>query len=106
MPGSGPDDLNEEPDINANPPIDLPTSQGFEEVSSLFKTYLETRLEKNGKELEGVQKIDLQAEKLKFRGNQKQFVFNAEVEELAGKIQDANAQRDHKKVAQLIDQTK
>ena len=106
MSGSGPDDLNEEPDINANPPIDLPTSQGFEEVSSLFKTYLETRLEKNGKELEGVQKIDLQAEKLKFRGNQKQFVFNAELEELAGKIQDANAQRDHKKVAQLIDQTK
>ena len=52
MSGSGPDDLNEEPDINANPPIDLPTSQGFEKVSS--------HLEKKGKELEGIQKIDLQ----------------------------------------------
>ena len=98
MSGSGPDDLNEEPDINANPPIDLPTSQGFEKVSS--------RLEKKGKELEGIQKIDLQADKFKFRDNQKQFVFNAELEELAGKIKDANSQRDHKKVAQLTDQTK
>ena len=78
MSGSGPDDLNEEPDINANPAIDPPTPQGFEEVFSLFKTYLETRLEQKGKELE----------------------------ELAGKIKEANAQRDHKKVAQLTDQTK
>ena len=44
MSGSGPDDLNEEPDINANPAIDPPTPQGFEEVFSLFQTYLETRL--------------------------------------------------------------
>ena len=52
MPGCGPDDLNEEPDINANPPIDPPTSQGFEEVFSLFKTYFETRLEHRDIELE------------------------------------------------------
>ena len=45
MPGSGPDDLNEEPDINANP-------QGFEELFSLFKTYFETRLEHREKELQ------------------------------------------------------
>ena len=73
---------------------------------SLFKTYLETRSEQKGKELEGKQKIDLQAEKFKFKGNQKQFVFNAELEDLAGKIKEANAQRDYKKVAQLTDQTK
>ena len=78
MSGSGPDDLNEDPDIDANPAIDSPTPQGFAEVFSLFKTYLETRLEQKGKELE----------------------------ELAGKIREANAQRDHKKVAQLTDQTK
>ena len=53
---------------------------------SLFKTYLETRSEQKGKELEGKQKIDLQAKKFKFKGNQKQFVFNAELEDLAGKI--------------------
>ena len=73
---------------------------------SLLKIYLETRLEQKGKELEDKQKIDLQAEKFKFRGNQKQFVFNAEFEELAGKIKEANAQKDHEKVAQLTDQTK
>ena len=105
MSGSGPDDLNEEPDINANPAIDPPTPQWFEEVFSLFKTYLQTRLQK-GKELEVKQKIDLQAENFKFKGNQKQFVLNAELEELAGKIKEANAQRDHKKVAQLTDQNK
>ena len=105
MSGSGADVLNEEPDINANPAIDPPTPQGFEEVFSLFKTYLETRLEQKGKELEGKQKVDLQAKKFKFKRNQKQFAFNAELDELAGKIK-ANALRDHKKMAQLTDQTK
>ena len=38
--------------------------------------------------------------------NQKQFVFNVELEELVGKIKEANAQKDHKKVAQLTDQAK
>ena len=60
MPGGGPDDLHEQPDINSNPPTDPSTSQGFEEVFSLFKIYLETRLEQKGKELEDNQKIDLQ----------------------------------------------
>ena len=106
MPGSGPDDLHEEPDIPNNPPTDPPTSQGIDEVFSLFKTYLENRLEQKGKELEEKQKIDLQAEKFKFKSNQKQFVFNAELEELVGKIKEANAQKDHKKVAHLTDQAK
>ena len=56
MPGSRPVDLNEEPDINANPPIAPPTSQGFQEVFSLFQTYLETRLEHSDKELEDKQR--------------------------------------------------
>ena len=106
MPGSGPDDLHEEPDIPNNPPTDPPTSQGIDEVFSLFKTYLENRLEQKGKELEEKQKIDLQAEKFKFKSNQKQFVFNAELEELVGKIKEANAQKDHKKVVHLTDQAK
>ena len=45
-------------------------------------------------------KIDLQAEKFKFKSNEKQFVFNAELGELVGKIKGANAQKDHMKVAQ------
>ena len=80
MSGSRQDDLNEEPDINSNPAIDPPTLQGFEEMFSLsLKDILATCLEQKGKELEGKQKIDLQAEKFKFKGNQKQFVFNAEL---------------------------
>jgi len=45
MPGSGPD---EEPDIHNNPPTDHPIGQGIDEVFSLFKTYLETRLKQKG----------------------------------------------------------
>ena len=52
-PGSGPVDLNEESDINTNPPIVSPTSQRFEEVS---KTYPKTRLEQKGKALEDKQR--------------------------------------------------
>ena len=48
MPGSGPDDFNEEPDIPNNPPTYPSTSQGIDEVFSLFKTYLENRLEQKG----------------------------------------------------------
>ena len=106
MPGSGQEDFNEGPDIPNNPPTDPPTSQGIDEVFSLFKTYLENRLEQKGKELEEKQKIDLQAEKFKFKSNQKQFVFNADLEELVGKIKEVNAQKDHKKVAHLTDQAK
>ncbi|CAH3127403.1 unnamed protein product, partial [Pocillopora meandrina] len=79
MPGSGPDDLHEEPDIPNNPPTDPPTSQGIDEVFSLSSRHI---------------------------FNQKQFVFNAELEELVGKIKEANAQKDHKKVAHLTDQAK
>jgi len=106
MPGSGPDDIHEEPDIHNNPPTDHPTGQGIDEAFSLFKTHLETRLEQKGKELEEKQKIDLQAEKFKFKSNQKQFVFNAELEELVEKIKEANAQKDDNKVAHLTDQAK
>ena len=85
--------ITQEQDIPNNPPTDPPTSQGIDEVFSLFKTYLENRLERKGKEIEEKQKIDLQAEKFKFKSNQKQFVFNAELEELVGKIKEANAQK-------------
>ena len=62
--------------------------------------------EQKGKELEDNQKTDLQAEKFIFKSNQKQFVFNAEIEKLVGKIKEANAQKNHKKVTQLPDQAK
>ena len=70
----------------------------------ILKTVWNRRAKKP--KLEEKQKIDLQAEKFKFKSNQKQFVFNAELEELVGKIKEANAQKDHKKVAHLTDQAK
>ena len=40
-------------------------SQGVDEIFPLFRAYLENRLEQKGKELEGKQNIDHQAEKFK-----------------------------------------
>ena len=89
MPGSGPDDLNEEPDINDNPPIDPLTSQGFEEVFSLFKTYLKTRLELKGKQLKEIIYSQRSSNSKVIKSSS---FFNAELEELVGKIKEANAQ--------------
>ena len=101
MPGSDSGEFHEERDTSSINATDPSASQGFDKVFSLFKTYLETRLEQKGKELDDKQKIDLQVEKFKFKGNQKQFVFNADLEDLVGKIKEANAQKDHRKVALL-----
>lgn len=48
MPGSGSDQPQQEQDTRNtenNPATNPATSEGFDEVLSLFKTYLETRLE-------------------------------------------------------------
>ena len=56
MPGSGPEDPNEEPDINANPPIDPPTSQGFEEVFSLSLRHTRNSVGAEGQRAEDKQR--------------------------------------------------
>ena len=41
------------------------------EVFSMFKTYLETKLDEKTKELESKSKLDKQVTQMKFKGNQK-----------------------------------
>lgn len=53
-------------------------------------------MEQKGKKLKYEQKIDLQAEKFIFKSNQKQFVLNAKLQEMAGQIKEANTQKDPK----------
>ena len=47
------------------------------EVFSMFKTYLESKLDEKTKQLESKSKLDKQVTQMKFKGNQKQFELNA-----------------------------
>ena len=55
-----------------------------------FKDYLATQLDTQGKKLESKQKIDKETVELKYKGNQKQFRVNAELENILEQIQTAN----------------
>ena len=59
-------------------------------VFSLFKGYLNTKLEAQGKLKEGQSKIQKSASEFKFKGNRKQFEFNAKLQSLLSRIK-ANA---------------
>ena len=52
------------------------------QVFTLFKDYLENKLESKTKEIEQKSKIDKEVVKLKFKGNQKQIEHNASLESI------------------------
>ena len=52
----------------------------------MLKSYLEDKLEDKDKRYQEKAKVDKQASKLKSKGNQKQFEFNAELEDLFCRI--------------------
>ena len=60
----------------------------------MFKDYLETKLEVKGKQVEQKSKIDKEAVQLKYRGNQKQFELNAELD---ANIENIETESDHSK---------
>ena len=53
----------------------------------MFKDYLEKKLEDKGKEIEQKSKIDQEVVQLKYKGNQKQFELNAEIDSIIEKIE-------------------
>ena len=61
-----------------------------QQVFGLFKDYLTTQLDTQGKKLESKQKIDKKPVELKYKGTQKQFRVNAELENILEQIQTAN----------------
>jgi len=67
-------------DPSANPKRQ--SSELVDEVFSLFKGYLETKLEAQGKLFEGQSKIQRYASEFKFKGNRKQFEVNTKLESL------------------------
>ena len=60
------------------------------EVFSMFKTYLESKLDEKTKQLESKSKLDKQVTQMKFKGNQKQFELNAQIDSVFDRIRSAN----------------
>ncbi|CAH3137444.1 unnamed protein product, partial [Porites lobata] len=68
------------------------------EVFSMFKTYLESKLDEKTKQLESKSKLDKQVTQMKFKGNQKQFELNAQIDSVFKLIRIADKSADGWKV--------
>ena len=75
------------------------------EVFSMFKTYLESKLDEKTKQLESKSKLDKQVTQMKFKGNQKQFELNAQIDSVFDRIRSANDSKNNQ-VDDLVDEGK
>ena len=75
------------------------------EVFSMFKTYLESKLDEKTKQLESKSKLDKQVTQMKFKGNQKQFELNAQINCFFDRIRAANDSK-NKQVDDLANEGK
>ena len=62
-------------------------SAAVDQVFSLFKDYLEKKLDDKGKQIEQKNKIDKNVVQLKYKGNQKQFELNAQLDTIIENIE-------------------
>ena len=62
-------------------------SAAVDQVFSMFKNFLEKKLEDKGKQIEQRSKLDKEVVQLKFKGNQKQFELNAELDTIFESIE-------------------
>ena len=74
-------------------------------VFSMFKTYLESKLDETTKQPESKSKLDKQVTPMKFKGNQKQFELNAQIDFVFDRIRSAN-DSENKQVDYLVDEGK
>ena len=73
-----------------------------QQVFGLFKDYLSTQLDAKEKKIETKQKIYKETVELKFKGNQKQFKLNAELDSILDQIQTANAATCNEEIVALV----
>ena len=59
-------------------------------VFSMFKSYLEVKLDEKSKQIESKLKVDKQVTRMKFKGNQKRFEYNAQIDSIFGRLTSAN----------------
>ena len=77
-----------------------PNSELVHQVFGLFKTYLTSQLDENGKQLKSQSKVEKEVCELKSRGNGKQFGFNASVDAILTDITNkANSPDEVKRLA-------
>ncbi|XP_068704985.1 uncharacterized protein [Montipora capricornis] len=62
-------------------------SAAVDQVFSMFKDFLEKKLEDKGKQIDHRSKLDKEVVQLKFKGNQKQFELNAELDTILESIE-------------------
>ena len=73
----------------------------------MFKSYLEDRIDQKGKEIELRSKAEKEVIQLKYKGNQKQFELNAQVDSIFDSIQAEIPTPDHgARVQKLVKQGK
>ena len=86
---------------------DNPAPDGVQQVFSMFKSYLEERFEQKGKEFEHKTKTEKDIVQLKFKGNQKQFELNAQLDSILDEIQAESLKpRPITRIQKLVEQGK
>ena len=56
----------------------------------MFKSYFEVKLDEKSKEIESKSKVDKQVTLRKFKGSQKQFEHNAQIDSIFDRLTTAN----------------
>ena len=67
----------------------------------MFKSYLEDKLHEKSKEIESKSKVDKQVTLMKFRGNQRQFEHNAQIDSIFDRLTSTNVP-ENKNLTNLI----
>ena len=75
--------------------VDESKNETVQQVFSMFKCYLEDRIDQKGKEIELRSKAEKEVIQLKYKGNQKQFELNAQVDSIFDSIQAEIPTPDH-----------
>ena len=78
-----------------------------QEVFSMFKSYLEDKIDEKGKQIEQRGKTEKEVVQLNYKGNQKQYEMNATIEGILNDISREN-DRDNKnpRITTLVDKAK
>ena len=102
-PGDGTEPRVTDPSVpGASNPGDSPV---INKVFSMFKSYLEVKLDEKSKQIESKSKVDKQVTLMKFKGNQKQFEHNAQIDSIFDRLTSANVP-ENKDLTNLIVESK
>ena len=80
-------EASSQPTDTPQPVVESGNSAAVDQVFSMFKDYLEKKLDDKGKQIEQKSKIDKDVVQLKYKGNQKQFELNAQLDTIIENIE-------------------